>query len=105
MRMIVDKFIGELNGQLASRKVTISLTDAAVTWLAKNGHDPVYGARPLDRLIQTEIKDHISEQILFGNLEKGGTIEVDLEKDKLKFSYLSASIRVPVRQTVGELVD
>ncbi len=105
MRMIVDKFIDELNGQLASRKVTISLSDDAVTWLAKNGHDPVYGARPLDRLIQTEIKDHISEQILFGNLEKGGTIKVDLENDKPAFSYLTASNQEPVRLAVGELVE
>ena len=105
MRLIVDKFIDELNGQLANKKVTITLSDAAVTWLAKNGHDPVYGARPLDRLIQTEIKDHISEQILFGNLEKGGTIQVDLEKDKLTFSYLSAPVRVHDRLPVGEFAE
>jgi ATP-dependent Clp protease ATP-binding subunit ClpA len=87
MKMIVDKFIDELNGQLAGRKVSLTLSEDAREWLARNGHDPVYGARPLSRLIQTDIKDHISDQILFGRLEKGGIIMVNLEKDKLTFSY------------------
>lgn len=105
MRRIVEKFIDELNGQLAGKKATLSLSNEAITWLAKNGHDPVYGARPLDRLIQTEIKDHISEEILFGNLEKGGTIRVDLEKDKLIFSFLKAPVRVRDRSPVGEFAE
>ena len=92
MKLITDKFIRELNGQLANKKVSLTLSDAARTWLAKNGHDPFYGARPLTRLIQTEIKDHISEQILFGKLEKGGSIHVDLDDDKLTFAYFEKSV-------------
>jgi ATP-dependent Clp protease ATP-binding subunit ClpA len=92
MKMIVDKFIKELNDQLASRKVSLDLSETAREWLARNGHDPVYGARPLSRLIQTDIKDHISDQILFGKLEKGGIISVDLDDEKLTFSYSGESL-------------
>ncbi len=87
MGKIVDKFIGEVNEQLAPRKVTLRLTPAVRTWFAKEGHDPQYGARPLLRLIQTEIKDVISDEILFGKLAKGGTVNVDLKDDKAAFSY------------------
>jgi ATP-dependent Clp protease ATP-binding subunit ClpA len=92
MKMIVDKFVRELNDQLASRKIHLDLSENAREWLAKNGHDPVYGARPLSRLIQTDIKDHISDQILFGKLEKGGAILVDLDDGKLSFSYSVESL-------------
>ncbi len=87
MKRIVDKFIGELNDQLSRRKVRLTLSDAAREWLARKGHDPVYGARPLTRRIQTDIKDHIADQILFGTLEKGGAVHVDLGKDALVFDY------------------
>ncbi len=87
MKKVVDKFIGELRGQLAAKKVTIDLSPEARTWLAKNGHDPRYGARPLSRLIQTEIKDVLSDEILFGRLEKGGSVLIDVENSKLTFNY------------------
>ncbi|MBW2642035.1 MAG: ATP-dependent Clp protease ATP-binding subunit ClpA, partial [Deltaproteobacteria bacterium] len=70
MKKVVDKFMKELKEQLAIKKVSIDLSSGARTWLAKNGHDPRYGARPLTRLIQTEIKDVLSDEILFGRLEK-----------------------------------
>lgn len=91
MKLIVDKFIDELNGQLASRKIVLTLSESAREWLAGKGHDPVYGARPLSRLIQTDIKDHITDQILFGNMEKGGGIHVDLSGEKLSFLYSNGS--------------
>jgi len=86
MEKVVDKFIAELNGQLGARKVFLTISSQVRMWLAKKGYDPRYGARPLDRLIQTEIKDVLTDQILFGHLEKGGEIFIDLENDKLKFN-------------------
>ena len=87
MEMVVDKFIGELNGQLAPRKVRVTLTPAARTYLAKKGHDPRYGARPLSRVIQVEIKDKLADDILFGKLEKGGEILVDEKDDQLGYEF------------------
>ena len=85
MGLIVDKFIKELNDQLIPRKVQIEISLAAREWLAKKGHDPQYGARPLTRLIQTEIKDMLSDEILFGKLVKGGQVLVEKDDDKLSF--------------------
>ena len=87
MEKVVDKFMKELNGQLAVKKVKLRISDDVRTWLAKKGYDPRYGARPLARVIQTEIKDALSEQILFGRLNKGGEVFVDLQDDKLVFNY------------------
>ncbi|MFO7685460.1 MAG: ATP-dependent Clp protease ATP-binding subunit ClpA [Desulfobacterales bacterium] len=86
MELVVDKFIAELNDQLAARKVFLTITVEVRTWLAKKGYDPSYGARPLARLIQTDIKDRLSDEILFGRLTKGGTITVDLKDDRLEFA-------------------
>ncbi len=85
MKLIVDKFIQELNEQLAARKVVLTITSDVRTWLAEKGYDPTYGARPLGRLIQSEIKDGLSDEILFGRLSRGGSITVGLEEDKLVF--------------------
>jgi ATP-dependent Clp protease ATP-binding subunit ClpA len=87
MEQIVDKFLVELNQQLSPKKVRLSLSDPAREWLARKGHDPKFGARPLSRLIQTEIKDKLSDQILFGELAKGGDVRVDLSEDRLTFSW------------------
>ncbi|MES9995023.1 ATP-dependent Clp protease ATP-binding subunit ClpA [Desulfovibrio aminophilus] len=77
MARIVDKFIGELNTQLKERRVSVTLTEAARALLAEKGYDPAFGARPMARVIQTEIKDAIAEELLFGELQKGGGVEVD----------------------------
>ena len=87
MKLVVDKFMKELQDQLVRKKVSVRLSDEARTWLAKNGHDPRYGARPLTRLIQTEVKDVLSDEILFGQLEKGGSVFIDVAENKLTFSY------------------
>jgi len=87
MERVVDKLIHELELQLAEKKVTINLSVAARSWLAKKGYDPEYGARPLRRLIMREIGDPLSEEILFGKLSKGGTARIGVTKDKLTFSY------------------
>jgi ATP-dependent Clp protease ATP-binding subunit ClpA len=85
MEKIVDKFMAEINVQLSPRKIVIQLLPEARIWLAKKGYDPQYGARPLSRLIQNHIKDVLSDRILFGNLEKGGTVQVGLDDDHLAF--------------------
>jgi ATP-dependent Clp protease ATP-binding subunit ClpA len=87
MKKVVDKFINELQQQLSQKKVTIVLSDNARNWLAGRGYDPQYGARPLGRLIQTGIKDVLSEEVLFGKLSKGGKVFIDVDKDKLTFNY------------------
>jgi ATP-dependent Clp protease ATP-binding subunit ClpA len=87
MEMVVDKFMKELRGQLGAQKVKIEYSDSTRKWLAKKGHDPRYGARPLARVIQTEIKDILSEEILFGKLEKGGKVLLDVKDDTLTFTY------------------
>jgi ATP-dependent Clp protease ATP-binding subunit ClpA len=87
MEKVVDKFIMELNGQLAVKKITLTISDRVRTWLAQKGYDPQYGARPLARVIQTEIKDALSDEILFGRMQKGGEVGVDLKDDKLVFNY------------------
>jgi ATP-dependent Clp protease ATP-binding subunit ClpA len=87
MEMIVDKFIAELNEQLAIKKVALVISPAVRTWLAEKGHDPAYGARPLGRVIQTEIKDKLAEELLFGAIQRGGLVSIDLADDKLTFNY------------------
>ena len=78
MELIVDKFIKELNDQLQDRRVVVLLTEAARSHLAELGHDPSMGARPMGRIIQTEIKDYIADELLFGELTKGGVVTVDV---------------------------
>jgi len=87
MEMIVDKFIAELNQQLGIKKVALTISPAVRTWLAKKGHDPAYGARPLGRVIQAEIKDKLADEILFGALQHGGHVSLDLAGEQLTFSY------------------
>jgi ATP-dependent Clp protease ATP-binding subunit ClpA len=87
MEMVVDKFMKELNGQLSVKKVRLAYTAAVRGWLAKKGHDPRYGARPLARVIQTEIKNGLSDAILFGRLQKGGDVALDLADDKITFRF------------------
>ena len=87
MKKVVDKFTNELETQLKEKKITITVSEPARNHLAKNGFDPQLGARPLARLIQKEIKDVLSEEVLFGKLMKGGKVNIDLDKDKLTFDY------------------
>nr|WP_242653098.1 ATP-dependent Clp protease ATP-binding subunit ClpA [Pseudodesulfovibrio hydrargyri] len=84
MERIVDKFIKELNDQLQDRRVVVALTDAARARLAVLGHDTAMGARPMGRVIQTEIKDVIADELLFGSLTRGGVVTVDVAGKKKK---------------------
>jgi len=80
---VVEKFIMQLEAQLAERNVTFELTKDAISWIAKKGFDDRMGARPLGRVIQEHIKKPLADEVLFGKLQKGGTVKVKLTKDKL----------------------
>ena len=87
METIVDKFILQLESQLSDRHVAVALTPAARTHLAAAGYDRIYGARPLARVIQREVRDVLTDEILFGALEHGGTVTIDVVDGRLAFSY------------------
>jgi ATP-dependent Clp protease ATP-binding subunit ClpA len=87
MRKIVDKFLKQIATQLEERHVAIELTEAAIGWLATKGHDSVFGARALARLMQKEIKQPLSEEMLFGKLIDGGSAEVDEKDGKLLLRF------------------
>jgi len=89
---IVEKFILQLETQLAERRVAITLEAAARAWLAHKGYDPTYGARPLARLIQTEVRNPLTDEILFGGLEHGGTVRISLAKDALRFEVAPSPV-------------
>ena len=80
---IVDKFVAELELQLADKHVHIHLSDAAKKWMADRGYDELLGARPLGRVIQEHMKKQLAEHILFGDLEHGGTAHFDVKDDEL----------------------
>ena len=101
METIVEKFILQLESQLAERRVAIALDPDARAWLARKGYDPVYGARPLARVVQTEVRNPLTEEILFGRLEHGGTVRIGLADDRLTFAIEPAetSARTPQEAT------
>jgi ATP-dependent Clp protease ATP-binding subunit ClpA len=86
---VVDKFVLQLEEQLADRNVTIELDASARAWLAEKGYDPLFGARPLARIIQEHVKKPLADELLFGRLAKGGTVRVTKkpEEDALGFSF------------------
>ncbi|HQZ94695.1 MAG TPA: ATP-dependent Clp protease ATP-binding subunit ClpA [Pyrinomonadaceae bacterium] len=87
IKLIVDKFIKELNGQLAEKRVLVKLTEEAREWLAKNGFDARYGARPMSRLIHDRVKQPLASEILFGKLTYGGSVLVDVAHDTLVLNF------------------
>jgi ATP-dependent Clp protease ATP-binding subunit ClpA len=89
---VVEKFVMQLEAQLADRNVTIELSSAAKEWLAERGYDRLYGARPLARVIQEHIKKPLAEELLFGRLAKGGAVRVTLKEGKLSFEYTEAAL-------------
>ena len=90
MNLVVDKFVGELEGQLAERKISIELAPAARELLAERGYDPDFGARPLARIIQRDIVDAMADEVLFGSLDKGGRVKVDAEDGEFTFDFSSS---------------
>jgi len=93
MEEIVEKFVLQLEQQLAERRVAITLTPEARAWLAVKGYDPVFGARPLARVVQTEVRDPLTDQILFGALENGGTVTIGIADNVLTFAYEAREIQ------------
>jgi ATP-dependent Clp protease ATP-binding subunit ClpA len=87
IRQVVDKFIAELQAQLAPKKVTLELRDEGRTWLATHGYDRAFGARPMARLISTKIKEPLVDSILFGKLADGGHVVVDAADGELTLSF------------------
>lgn len=85
MVRVVDKFIAQLEAQLTEKNVAIVLSDEAREWLAKKGYDPAMGARPLTRIIQEHIKRPLAEELLFGGLTEGGTVQVNVKDDAITF--------------------
>jgi ATP-dependent Clp protease ATP-binding subunit ClpA len=102
MEMVVDKFMKELNGQLAAKRVKLRYSPAVRSWLAKKGHDPRYGARPLARVIQTEVKNKLSDEILFGRLAKGGELQLEMDSEKIVFQIPEAVGPARVKEMVGQ---
>ncbi|MBK8545113.1 MAG: ATP-dependent Clp protease ATP-binding subunit ClpA [Caulobacteraceae bacterium] len=94
VRNVVQKFIIQLEGQLAERNVQIEITDKAADWLAKRGYDESFGARPLARIINEYVKKPMADELLFGKLKDGGIVKIDIDPadtEKLKFAYSQES--------------
>ena len=98
MLRIVDKFVAEIRTSLEHRGVTLALADSARKWLARKGFDPAMGARPLRRLLRTELEDRLAHELLFGTLKKGGTAKLGLKDDQLVLEHAGsvAKSRKPV---------
>ena len=97
MSKVVDKFVAELEVQLADRKVSIELSDGARRWLAEKGYDRLFGARPLARVIQEHLKKPLAEEVLFGKLSQGGgTVRVDTKGEG---AAAGARLHLPAART------
>ncbi|MGB8930088.1 MAG: ATP-dependent Clp protease ATP-binding subunit ClpA [Anaeromyxobacteraceae bacterium] len=92
---IVDKFVAELQAQLLEKRVTLTLTAEARGWLADRGFDPRMGARPMARIIQSEVKKPLAEKILFGELIGGGSVHVEVEEDGTKLRLVATPATSP----------
>jgi ATP-dependent Clp protease ATP-binding subunit ClpA len=100
VHQVVQKFVMQLEAQLADRGVTFDLSPEAIAWLADKGYDERMGARPLGRVIQEHIKKPLAEEVLFGKLRKGGTVRVTVETDELgqtKLKLDAVADEVPVK--------
>ena len=102
---VVDKFILQLELQLADRNVHINLDDAAKSWLTEKGYDKLYGARPMGRLIQEKIKQPLAEELLFGKLVHGGEVTVKMKDGALSFAIEPAAPKKPRKKGKAEPVD
>jgi ATP-dependent Clp protease ATP-binding subunit ClpA len=101
VELVVDKLVAELEDQLYARRVSISLGDGARKWLAEHGYNRRFGARPMARLIDKEIRRKLADEILFGQIQEGGVVTVDAEGGELTFSFeqQKAPARKPAKVT------
>jgi ATP-dependent Clp protease ATP-binding subunit ClpA len=95
IRSVVEKFVAQLAAQLADRRVSIELDGDAKAWLAERGYDPLYGARPLARVIEEHIKKPLADELLFGRLAKGGKVTVTIQADKPVFVITPTGAPLP----------
>lgn len=103
---VVEKFILELEVQLSDRNVIIDVTPKVMNWLVDQGYDPLMGARPLGRIIQEHIKKPLADQLLFGDLTKGGVAKVDLDEEGKVFVTVSPNSELDIGKTASrETVD
>jgi len=103
IEQVVEKFLGELQDRLEKQKVTLETTHAARKWLAERGYDPRFGARPLARLIESEIARVLADEVLFGRLTKGGRVVVDADGEKLNFEYSETPAAKPPGNSKAEV--
>ena len=96
IRLVVDKFIMQLDAQLADRNVEIELSEAAMDWLAERGYDAKYGARPLARVVQEYVKKPLADEMLFGGLVGGGLVFVDVADDDL-----TVTVKAPPQKAIS----
>ncbi len=99
---VVDKFVKELAAQLADRRVHLEVDAQARAWLAEKGYEPLFGARPLARVIQEHIKRPLADELLFGRLAKGGKVKVGIQEGKPAFTFEPAEPRVRAAKGAGE---
>ena len=104
VRRVVDKFVLQLEAQLSDRNVTISLTEQAADWLVEKGYSPEFGARPLARVIQENIKKPLADELLFGKLAKGGHVKIIVVDDKIDFD-LTPSDTPPKKPNKSKRTD
>jgi ATP-dependent Clp protease ATP-binding subunit ClpA len=104
---VVEKFVLQLEAQLSDRNVTFELSPEATRWLAENGYDEAFGARPLARLIQDTIKKPLADDILFGRLARGGTVKMTVKPDRsgLAFEIIEAPQLPAKMATMGDDSD
>ena len=106
MEKIVNKFLNELKKQLDDRDIDLDISKEGKKWLRDHGFDPLYGARPLARTIDEYVKKPLADQILFGKLQKGGTVEVSVKKDQLVLEYFKVCSETKKKEKtldVGEI--
>jgi len=88
VKLVAKKFVEELNDKLAKKKTVLDFDEAAIEWLAVKGYDEAYGARPIRRLVEEKVKQPLADELLFGEMSRGGTIKVTVKEDKLDFVFL-----------------
>lgn len=92
VKLVAQKFIDELNEKLAKKKVKLEFDDEAITWVATKGYDEAYGARPIRRLVEEKVKQPLADELLFGEMAKGGTILVTVKEDSLDFAFQKKAV-------------
>jgi len=92
IKRVVSKFLDELDGQLAEQHVTLNVTEEAREWFAVHGYDKKFGARPMARTIQKVLKAKLADSLLFGDLQNGGTVDVDCVNDEIKIKTTAREI-------------